>query len=248
MATPVSKIVARPRSDAASVRTPSAAAAAAPSLKRTFLCDPTIVEAAKRSVEPTDGPQAIAVSWGGKIYFKTLTGNTYTLTVESSDTIAAIKNRIQDKEGHSPDQQRLIYARKLLHDRQTLGELGILPESTLHMVLRLRGGMFHTSSGQGDLVIQIQCRLGIVVTQVIARGGNLKDVHDLFLEQRAKFEQMGADYALEKGADVEPGLVPDWSARFDRRNWLLNGEAVESSDKSLLELGVRDMDVFEYRG
>ncbi|CAG8695659.1 3809_t:CDS:1 [Acaulospora morrowiae] len=71
---------------------------------------------------------------------KTLTGKCIIIEVGTHATINEVKQKIQDKDATSPDQQRLIWNGRQLEDGRTVSDYKIDHGSTLHLVLRLRGG------------------------------------------------------------------------------------------------------------
>jgi hypothetical protein len=72
---------------------------------------------------------------------KTLTGKEIEIDIEGDETIARIKERVEEKEGIPPPQQRLIFGGKQMADEKRATDYNIEGGSVLHLVLALRGGI-----------------------------------------------------------------------------------------------------------
>ena len=75
-----------------------------------------------------------------QIKVKTLTGKEIEIDIEPDDTVARIKERVEEKEGIPPPQQRLIFGGKQMSDDKKAQDYNIEGGTVLHLVLALRGG------------------------------------------------------------------------------------------------------------
>ena len=74
------------------------------------------------------------------IKVKTLTGKEIEIDIEPTDRVERIKERVEEKEGIPPPQQRLIFSGKQMNDEKTASDYKVTGGSVLHLVLALRGG------------------------------------------------------------------------------------------------------------
>jgi hypothetical protein len=87
------------------------------------------------------------------IKIKTATGRFHSIDVTPSMTVMELKRQIQKVEMYEPDQQRIVCSGKQLSDDKQIKDYPISADATLHLIIRLRGGMFHETSSRKDMEV-----------------------------------------------------------------------------------------------
>jgi len=107
------------------------------------------------------------------IQIKTATGKIFIININPHETILKLKKQIYRSQDVSLDSQRIVYGGKQLEDHKRICDYNITNESIVHIILRLRGGMFHKSSSRADWVslnYQDKMEKGLSMLDYMKRG------------------------------------------------------------------------------
>ena len=135
-----------------------------------------------------------------QIFVKTLTGRTYLLDVEQTDTIIKLKEMIQEKYGIPPDQQKFFFNKRILNNNKTIKDYKILKEQTIYLILRLRGGFIDKLSKEEKKEIGFDLSLikrNELNVNIIYFDLNLKNKENYNYYNKLKIDVVGIFYAID---------------------------------------------------
>lgn len=130
-----------------------------------------------------------------EIFVKTLTGVNLTIEVNPSDTVEALKLKIQETEGIPTEQQRLMFDGEQLEDGKTLADYNIQQDSNIRLLLKLRGG---------NVVNYNLTNLNITINNITESSDNNKCTVDASKDLSAKLD-VKEGYFLPKFITIKHG-------------------------------------------